>query len=265
MKINYEELCTQVIKIAISVGQFIKQESEDFSSNKIEYKGLNDMVSYVDKTSEARIIEALSKILPSSGFIAEEGVNNHQAETFNWIIDPLDGTTNFVHGIPTYAVGIALQENDELVLGVVYEVQREECFYAWKGSSAFLNGKVIKVSENTELKNTLIATGFPYYDFNRQNAYISLFNDVMQKCHGLRRIGAASVDLVYTACGRFDAYFEYNLKPWDIAAGLFIVQQAGGEIFDFDGGKDALAKCDIVATNGKISKELNDIIYQYFK
>ncbi|MBD3749311.1 MAG: inositol monophosphatase [Sphingobacteriales bacterium] len=262
---NFEALCKQVIEIAKSVGQFIKEESTEFNSNQIEYKGLNDMVSYVDKTSEARIIEALSKILPSAGFIAEEGVNNHQAVTFNWIIDPLDGTTNFIHGIPTYAVSIALQEADELVLGVVYEVQREECFYAWKGSSAFLNGQQIRVSENTELKNTLIATGFPYYDFKRKNAYINLFTDVMQKCHGLRRIGAASVDLVYTACGRFDAYFEYNLKPWDIAAGLFIVQQAGGEIFDFEGGKDALKKCDIVATNGKISNELNEIIYQYFK
>ena len=262
---NYKKLCEAVIAIAKSAGQFIRQESEDFSSSRIEYKGVNDMVSYVDKTAEKMIIEALSKLIPESGFIAEEGTSKKKSDHLNWIIDPLDGTTNFIHGIPTYAVSIALEEKNELVLGVVYEINRDECFYAWRGSDAFLNDKKIKVSDHTELKNTLIATGFPYYDFKRQDAFMELFKEVMQKCHGLRRIGAASVDLVYTACGRFDAYFEYNLKPWDIAAGLFIVKQAGGEVFDFDGGNEALKKCDIVATNGKVSKELNQIIHSHFK
>ena len=263
--VNYEQLCQQVVAIAKNVGQFIKIEATNFNASKIEFKGVNDMVSYVDKSAEAQIIQHLSNILPQSGFIAEEGTSDKIGEVYNWIIDPLDGTTNFIHGIPTYAVSIALRENDELVVGVIYEINLDECFYAWKGSNAFLNGKRIQVSDTPELKSALIATGFPYYDFKRQGAYINLFNDVMQKCHGLRRIGAASVDLAYTACGRFDAYFEYNLKPWDIAAGLLIVKQAGGQCFDFDGGNNPLGTCDVVATNAKVSAELNDIIQYHFK
>jgi myo-inositol-1(or 4)-monophosphatase len=262
---NYEILCGQVIAIAKDAGNFIREESIKFNASKIEYKGLNDMVSYVDKTAEAMIIKSLKALIIDAGFIAEEGTENTRGEEFNWIIDPLDGTTNFIHGIPTYAVSIALQQNNVLVIGVIYEINRDECFYAWKGSLAYLNGKTIKVSDTSELNTSLIATGFPYYDFKRQTAYLNLFNDVMQKCHGLRRIGAASVDLAYTACGRFDAYFEYNLKPWDIAAGLLILQQAGGEYFDFDGGKNTLTNCDVVATNGKLSKELNSIIQSHFK
>lgn len=262
---DYQNLCHQVIEVAKLAGGFIRQESLSFSSSKIEYKGLNDMVSYVDKTAETMIITELQKILPSAGFIAEEGTNNITSEHLNWIIDPLDGTTNFIHGIPTYAVSIALKQDNELVIGVIYEINRDECFYAWKDSKAYLNGEVIRVSDNQEMGSSLIATGFPYYDFERQKACIDLFNEVMQKCHGLRRIGAASVDLAYTACGRFDAYFEYNLKPWDIAAGLLIVNQAGGEIFDFDGGNKALDTCDVVVTNGKISEELNNIIHSHFK
>lgn len=261
---NYEHLCKQVVDIAKQAGHFILNESKSFTSAKIEYKGLNDMVSYVDKTAEKMIVDALSEILPDAGFIAEEGTSKKVGDEFNWIIDPLDGTTNFIHGIPAFAVSIALRQNNELVLGVVYEIKQDECFCAWKGGLAYLNGEVISVSSNKNLGSSLVATGFPYYDFKRQNAYIDLFKEVMQKCHGLRRIGAASVDLAYTACGRFDAYFEYNLKPWDIAAGMFIVQQAGGEYFDFDGGKDALQKCDIVATNGLVSAELKEIIGSCF-
>lgn len=262
---NYEKLCEEVITIAKKAGQFIITEAKTFNSSKIEYKGKNDMVSYVDKTAEKMIIEGLSELLPQSGFIAEEGTSNKIGEEFNWIIDPLDGTTNFIHGIPAFAVSIALKQNDKLVIGVIYEINQDECFYAWKDSKAYLNGKVISVSDNSDLSTSLVATGFPYYDFNRQDAYMNLFTEVMQKCHGLRRIGAASVDLAYTACGRFEAYFEYNLKPWDIAAGLLIVERAGGEYFDFEGGKNELGTCDIVATNGKISSELNQIISSHFK
>jgi myo-inositol-1(or 4)-monophosphatase len=261
---NYEAICQQVVEIAKLTGEFIRYEARNFSAEKIEYKGINDMVSYVDKTSEERIITALKNILPHAGFIGEENTSNFIAETYNWIIDPLDGTTNFIHGIPTYAISIALKADNELVVGVVYEVERDECFYAWEGSKAYLNGKEIHVSDNPTLEKSLIATGFPYYDFKRQQDYLGLFTEVMQKCHGLRRIGAAAVDLAYTACGRFDAYFEYNLKPWDIAAGILIVKQAGGQVYDFNGGDNALETCDIIATNGKVSDELKDIIKKYF-
>lgn len=262
--LNLENLCLQVVEIAKKTGQFIRTEAQNFSSDKIEYKGLNDMVSYVDKTAEERIIAALTLILPESGFIGEENTNNKIAETYNWIIDPLDGTTNFIHGIPTYAVSVALKQNNELVIGVIYEIGRDECFYAWQNSKAYLNGREIRVSENANLEKSLVATGFPYYDFKRQQNYMALFTDVMQQCHGLRRIGAAAVDLAYTACGRFDAYFEYNLQPWDIAAGILIVKQAGGQVFDFNGGNNVLETCDIIATNGKVSTQLQGIIAKHF-
>ncbi|WP_017258066.1 inositol monophosphatase family protein [Pedobacter arcticus] len=261
---NYEALCNEVIIVAKKAGTFILNEAKNFSASKIEYKGLNDMVSYVDKTAEQMIVDQLSQLLPESGFIAEEGTSNKTGETYNWIIDPLDGTTNFIHGIPAFAVSIALKKDNELVVGVVYEINQDECFYAWKDSKAYLNGNEIHVSDNEALSTSLVATGFPYYDFKRQANYMNLFSDVMQKCHGLRRIGAASVDMVYTACGRFDAYFEYNLKAWDVAAGILIVKQAGGECFDFVGGDDMLGSGDIVATNGKVSAELNQIIHHHF-
>lgn len=259
-----ETITLQVIEVAKQAGNFIRQERTKFNSDKIEYKGLNDLVSYVDKTAEAMIVEALEKILPEAGFLTEEKTINRTGERYNWIIDPLDGTTNFIHGLTVFAVSIALKEYDELVAGVVYEVNLDECFYAWKGAPAYLNGKEIHVSKAPKIADSLLATGFPYYDFTKQPQYIALFTDLMQHCHGLRRLGSAATDLAYTACGRFDGYYEYNLKPWDIAAGIVIVRQAGGTVTTFTGGDDVLEKCDVVATNGLIGDELVGKIGEYF-
>lgn len=259
-----ETITQKVIEIAKQAGSFIRQERLSFSTDQIEYKGLNDMVSYVDKTAEGMIVNALQELLPGAGFVTEEQTINRIAERYNWIIDPLDGTTNFIHGLPVYSVSIALKEYDELVAGVVYEVNHDECFYAWKGAPAYLNGKEIRVSKTPEISSSLLATGFPYYDFKNQPQYIALFTDLMQHCHGLRRLGSAAVDLCYTACGRFEGYYEYNLKPWDIAAGIVIVRQAGGKVVNFKGGADPMAKCDVVATNGLISDELVAVIGRYF-
>ena len=259
-----ETITLQVIEVAKQAGAFIRQERTKFNSDKIEYKGLNDLVSYVDKTAEAMIVEALEKILPEAGFLTEEKTINRTGERYNWIIDPLDGTTNFIHGLTVFAVSVALKEYDELVAGVVYEVNLDECFYAWKGAPAYLNGKEIHVSKAPKIADSLLATGFPYYDFTKQPQYIALFTDLMQHCHGLRRLGSAATDLAYTACGRFDGYYEYNLKPWDIAAGIVIVRQAGGTVTTFTGGNDVLEKCDIVATNALISDELVGKIGEYF-
>lgn len=259
-----ETITLQVIEVAKQAGDFIRQERTKFNSDKIEYKGLNDLVSYVDKTAEAMIVEALEKILPEAGFVTEEKTINRTGERYNWIIDPLDGTTNFIHGLTVFAVSIALKEYNELVAGVVYEVNLDECFYAWKGAPAYLNGKEIHVSKAPKIADSLLATGFPYYDFTKQPQYIALFTDLMQHCHGLRRLGSAATDLAYTACGRFDGYYEYNLKPWDIAAGIVIVRQAGGTVTTFTGGDDVLEKCDLVATNGLIGDELVGKIGEYF-
>src|ERR1700742_4158903 len=260
-----ESLANQVIDVSKEAGDFIRQERKGFSADKIEYKGLNDMVSYVDKTAEQIIVRNLEKILPEAGFITEEKTKNKIGERYNWIIDPLDGTTNFIHGLPVFSVSIALKEYDELVLGVVYEINQDECFYAWKGSPAYLNGKEIRVSKAPTIGDSLIATGFPYYDFTKQPQYIELFTSLMKNCHGLRRLGSAAVDLAYTAAGRFDAYYEYNLNAWDCAAGIVIVKQAGGHVVNFSGGDEVLNTRELLATNGKITGELLDAIKAHFK
>jgi myo-inositol-1(or 4)-monophosphatase len=259
-----EELIQQVISVAKEAGAFIREQRKTFSADQIEIKGLNDLVSYVDKTAEQIIVAALEKLLPEAGFITEEKTIIRTGERYNWIIDPLDGTTNFIHGLPVYSVSIALQERDELVIGVVYEINQDECFYAWKDSPAYLNGSEIKVSSAKAINQSLLATGFPYYDFTKQPAYIALFTELMKSCHGLRRLGSAAVDLAYTACGRFDGYYEYNLNAWDVAAGILIVRQAGGDVVNFKGGNEILNTRELLATNGKITGEMLQTITKYF-
>src|SRR6185503_15132483 len=259
-----EQLTQSVITIAKEAGSFIREQRKTFSPDQIEFKGLNYLVSYVDQTAEQMIVAALEKLLPEAGFITEEKTISRTGERYNWIIDPLDGTTNFIHGLPVFSVSIALREYDELVSGVVYEINLDECFYAWKESPAYLNGTEIKVSKADEISKSLLATGFPYYDFTKQPAYINLFTELMKSCHGLRRLGSAAVDLAYTACGRFDAYYEYNLNAWDVAAGVLIVRQAGGDVVNFNGGSEILNTRELLATNGKITGEMLETIQKYF-
>ncbi len=261
---DYELLCTKVLGIVRLTGNFIRKESMNFDSRKVEFKGLNDLVSYVDRQAEIILVENLAELLPDSGFITEEQTSSKKGKTFNWIIDPLDGTTNFIHGIPTYAVSVALYEDGEPVIGVVYEINRGELFYAYKGGAAYLNNKEIRVSQRTKVADTLLATGFPYYDFEKQPQYMSLFTELMRKCHGLRRIGSAAVDLAYVACGRFDAFFEYNLNAWDVAAGAYIVQQAGGKVMNFKGGDEFIESRELLATNSRIDEELIVDIKKHF-
>jgi myo-inositol-1(or 4)-monophosphatase len=261
---DYEKLCDKVLGISRLTGNFIRKESLSFNDSKIELKGLNDLVSYVDKEAEQQLVSNLSKLIPEAGFITEEKTINKVGETYNWIIDPLDGTTNFIHGVPTYSVSIALYEEDKPVLGVVYEINRGELFYAYKAGPAFLNNAVITVSKRNSLADCLLATGFPYYNFDKMEQYMQLFSELMQRCHGLRRIGSAAVDLAYVACGRFDAFFEYNLNTWDIAAGAFIVQQAGGNVVNFSGGPEFTETREILATNGLIDQEVLEIMKRKF-
>lgn len=253
-----------VISLTDDIGEFIRGESQIFDRERIEYKGLHDMVSYVDKTAERDLVKGLTRILPEAGFITEEKTTTILADDYNWIVDPLDGTTNFIHGVPVFSISIALQYKDELVLGVVYEINRKECFSAWKNGGAYLNGKRISVSSAPAVENTLLATGFPFYEFSKIEKYLNVVRILMQKCHGLRRIGSAAVDLAYVACGRFDGYFEYNLNSYDIAAGMVLVREAGGQIFDFKGENDCFARREIIATNGRISSELLDVIRKEF-
>lgn len=253
---NYELLCSKVIAITRLTGNFIRKESMNFDASAVEFKGLNDLVSYVDKTAEKQLVRNLTKLLPGAGFTTEEETINSRGAVYNWIIDPLDGTTNFIHGIPTYAISIALYEDDQPVIGVVYEINRGEMFFTYKGGAAYLNNKEIRVSTRTSLSDSLLATGFPYYQFDKQAQYMQLFSEMMQKCHGLRRIGSAATDLAYVACGRFDAFFEYNLNAWDVAAGAYLVQQAGGNIMNFSGGTEFIEKREILASNGLVHEEI---------
>jgi myo-inositol-1(or 4)-monophosphatase len=251
--------------IAKKVGAFIRKERQHFDIGKIEHKGFNDLVSYVDKEAEKQIVESLAEILPEAGFITEEGTNTTLAEVYNWVIDPLDGTTNFIHGVPFFAVSIALMEKSELILGVVYEVNRHECFYAMKGGGAFCNDTKIKVSAAPTLSASLIATGFPYYNFDLIDRYLSSMKSLMEKTHGLRRMGSAAVDLCYVAAGRTEGFFEYNLNSYDVAAGALIVQEAGGIVTDFLGGVEFVFGRRIVASNGSIHMEFLAALSEYWK
>ena len=247
------DLIQDVITLTKKTGAFIKDQT--INEDVVETKSKNSLVTYVDKTAEKMLVDGLSKLLPEAGFIAEEGTSTKIGEIYNWIIDPLDGTTNFIHGLPCFSISIALQRNDETILGIVYEINHDELFYATENGPAYLNDKIISVSETNHLEDSLIATGFPYYDYEFLDAYMKLLAEFMKDTRGIRRMGSAAVDLAYVACGRFDAYFEYSLNAWDVAAGAFIVQQAGGKVSDFKKQNNYLFGRQIIASNSNIYNE----------
>jgi myo-inositol-1(or 4)-monophosphatase len=256
---------TEVEQTCLEVGEFIRNELKGFSKANIEQKeGFNNLVSYVDKTAEKQLVEALRKILPSAGFITEEGTVASGNEAYKWIIDPLDGTTNFVHGLPIFAISIALAKNDKVELGIVYEINHNELFSASKGEQARCNGKEIKVSAITSVEQSLFATGFPYLGFDKIPTYLNIIQEILKTSHGMRRMGSAAVDLAYVACGRFEGFFEYDLNPWDVAAGAFIVEQAGGKVTDFKGGNDFLFGREMCAACA-IHPEMLKIIQDHWK
>jgi len=257
-------LCQQAIKVIQPVGDFIREELGKVSDQQIEVKALNSLVSYVDKTAEEKLVAGLQPLIPEATFLTEEETVETKQGTFQWIIDPLDGTTNFLHQLPFFSISVALQHKEETVLGIVLEVVRGECFYAWKGGGAWLNGQAIRVSNNNQLSEALIATGFPYYDYDHTDAYLEVLKHLMKNTRGIRRYGSAALDLAFTACGRFDAYYEYSLNAWDIAAGALIVKEAGGEVTAFSADKNYLFDGQIIAGSVPIRKELNAIIDKYF-
>lgn len=263
--LNIPALTCDVCGIAKKAGSFILDERKAFSTKKVEIKGHNDFVSYVDKGAEKLIVAALKELLPEAGFIAEEGTEKPDDNPLKWVIDPLDGTTNFIHGVPCFAVSIALLLGKEPLLGVVYEINQDEMFSAWKAGGAFLNNKKIEVSKAATVKDALLGTGFPYYDYELLDQYLALFKHLMKHSHGLRRPGSAATDLAYVAAGRFDGFYEYSLSPWDVAAGVLLVQEAGGIVTDFSGGDDAIFTKEIVASNAIISDELLALVRRFMK
>ncbi len=255
LKMNLEHLCQQTCQIVSNTAEFIRVELGNVQSNEIETKSLNSLVSYVDKQAERQLVAALQQLIPTATFLTEEETIAQEKGDYLWIIDPLDGTTNFLHQIPCFAVSVALQYKETTVIGVVYEVNRQECFYAWKEGGAYLNGQSISVSNNSIMQNAIIATGFPYYDYEQMDAYIATLKYCMLNTRGIRRLGAAAVDLAYVACGKFDTFFEYSLSPWDVAAGVLLVEEAGGRVTDFKGGTDYLYGKEIVAGSSRLFEE----------
>lgn len=257
---DLKEITRSVCRIAQHTGAYLATERSTFNVKDVLEKGSHDFVSYVDREAEKKIVNELTAILPEAGFITEEKTVAQSGTGLKWIVDPLDGTSNFIHNLSPYCVSIALQNQEETLLGVVYEVCRNECFYAYKGSDAYLDGKPIRVSEIESLDKAFIGLGLPY-NFNE---YKTTANYLIDKLYGnvagTRILGAAAAELCYIACGRFDARIEAFLGPWDVAAGGFILQQAGGMVTDFEGKNNWKSGEQVVASNGKIHNEIISLL-----
>lgn len=250
VELDLEQICRQVCGLVQDVSAFLEKENKGFSRSSVDYKGLNNLVSYVDKEAEQKLVTGCRQILPQATFLTEEGtVSAEESATspLTWIIDPLDGTTNFVHKVPVFGISVGLVQAGKPILGVVSHVPDNQLFYAWEKGGAWCNGKKIHVSSVGSLDQSLLATGFPYYTFEELPQYLNILNYFMQNTHGLRRLGSAAIDLAYVASGVFEGFFEFNLSPWDVAAGICLVREAGGQVSDFSGKDNALFGKQIVA------------------
>ena len=244
--LDLEQLTADVCRIATAAGHFLKEERKNFRRESVIEKCTHDYVSYVDKESERRLVTELSALLPEAGFIAEEGSATYNDEPYCWVIDPLDGTTNYIHDNAPYCVSIALRSRDELLLGVVYEVCRDECFYAWKGGKAWLNGEPLHIS-----------------DAAYKQIAMHLLDDLYGKAGAIRMNGSAAAAICYVAAGRFDGWLEAFIGKWDYSAAALIVLEAGGEVTDFYGSRDFMEGHHIIATNGHLHAYLQDLVKEF--
>ncbi len=250
-------MLTIAVKAARRAANVIQRASNNLDIIRTETKQHNDFVSDVDRAAEAAIIDIIRDAYPDHAILAEEsGRQGRDTAEFEWIIDPLDGTTNYLHGYPHYCVSIALAHKGQITQAVVYDPNRNDLFTASKGAGAFLNDRRIRVGKRISLADSLVATGFPYTDVSYLDTYLGQFADMIRKTAGVRREGSAALDLCYVACGRVDGYWELNLKPWDIAAGSLIVQEAGGIVTDLYGEQGWLESGDIVAANPKVLAQM---------
>jgi len=254
-----EKLTAEVCRIAKKAATYIAGEKQRFHDEQVERKHAHDYVSYVDKASEKIIVEALRQLMPEAGFITEEGSADYHNERYCWVVDPLDGTTNFIHGFPPYCVSIALCRGKDILLGVVYEVTSDECFYAWQGGGAWCNGRRMQVTDRP-IDDALLCLQLPY----DSNAYAPMVHHLLATFYGraasVRMMGSAAIALCYVAAGRLDAYAEKFIGQWDYMAGALIVQEAGGQVTDYDGSTDFTQGNSVVATNGMIQQDLLNAI-----
>jgi len=267
MSLNLHPMINVAIKAARAAGSIINRAALDIESVRISQKKANDFVTEVDHAAEQAIIETLLTAYPGHGIWAEESGREFGAQDseFVWIIDPLDGTTNFIHGLPVYCVSIALAVRGKVEQAVIYDPTRNDLFTATKGRGAFLNDRRLRVSKRTELKGCLISTGFPFRENDDFAQYLSMMGDVMQKTAGLRRPGSAALDLAYVAAGFTDGFFELGLQPWDVAAGSLLVTEAGGLIGNFTGESDFLEQEECLAGAPRIYGQLVSMLGKYSK
>ena len=257
---DYQEKCFQAKEVVKEAAAYIRGRHVGRGELNIEIKGRQNYVTEVDKEAEHMLVNGLQEIVPEAGFIAEEGTSNRREETYNWVIDPLDGTTNFIHGAYPFAISVALIKGGSAVLGIIYEFGLDEYFYSWKGGGAWLNGIPIHVSSEPSIQHSLIATGFPYTNFTYMREFMDTIDYFMRNSHGLRRLGSAATDIAWVACGRYDGFYEYGLHPWDIAAGVLLVSEAGGKVSDFSGDENVLFQEEIICSNRHNHQEFLDTI-----
>ncbi|MGD2294304.1 MAG: inositol monophosphatase family protein [Candidatus Aminicenantes bacterium] len=243
---------------AMRAGELLRKHSE--TPPEVHFKGAVDLVTDLDNRAQNIIYEVLSSRFPDFDFLAEEDLCEEKGSVFRWIIDPLDGTTNYAHNFPVFCVSVALEREGEVVLGVIYDPMREEMFCAVKGQGARLNEKSIRVSSVKELDKSLLATGFPYDLRTSRVNNVNHFVHFVTRAQGIRRGGSAALDLCYVACGRFDGFWELKLQPWDVAAGGLIAKEAGGHVSDFLNGKFDIFGTETLATNGHIHEQMVDVL-----
>ncbi len=257
---DYKEIAVYAAKEAAKI---LMSNFGALLQKDVETKNKSDFVTWVDKSSEQRIIGIIREHFPGHKIYAEESVRD-KAGGYRWIIDPLDGTTNYIHGVPIFTVSIAVEHNGEIILGVVYDPNRDELFFAEKGGGAFLNDAPIHVSETGDPASALLATGYPFRVKQHIDSYLRSFKKLFLQTSGIRRAGSAAMDLCYVACGRFDGFWELDLKAWDIAAASIIISEAGGRITDFSGGGRVLSTGNTVASNAILHPLILDTVQQVF-
>ena len=253
-------MLTVAIEAAREAGRFLKYSVGKVRNIEVKQGEVRNLVSEIDKGSEERIISIIRRHYPAHAILAEEGGGSASSSEYKWIIDPLDGTTNFLHGVPIFSVTIAIERKGEIVGGVTYDPNADELYTAERGSGAYLNGKRLRVSESSELVNSLLVTGFPYDLAARPGRTVEHFIRFLMEARGVRRLGSAALDLAFVAAGRFDGFWEVYLNPWDMAAGSLLVTEAGGKVSGYEGGPLDLYAKRIVASNGRIHERMVELL-----
>lgn len=254
----YHEELSVAIRAAREAGEIIRRRAGRIGSDDVRAKGFNDLVTIVDEEVQEHIIRTLTETFPGSRILAEEGQASSlvAGDGYLWIVDPIDGTTNFTHGVPPYAVSIALHDGNDLAVAVVLDAAHGELFTATRGGGLFLNGERQRVSDTDRLQDSLITTGFPYREMAHLEVYLGVLGEFMRRTRGVRRPGSAAIDLAYVAVGRFDGFFETGLNPWDVAAGILLIEEGGGRATDYMDRERPIFEKQIVASNGRIHEEM---------